>query len=220
MTFSWSFSQLQASETCPRRYNEVDLLKNFRDEDRTNLEWGSSVHKAMAQALLSGEPLPSTMAPWQHFVDETLALPGRLIIETRLALSRDFAPVPWSSPVAWYRGVGDVIRIDGPVAQIDDWKTGARKDDQTQLLLMSQLCFAHYPEVMRIKARFVWLKEDCATSETYNRRDMATEWLGIMQRVDTLEKMRTTKTFPPKPSRLCRAFCPVTFCEFHGKSFR
>ena len=53
MSFSWSFSKLQASETCAYRYQQVDLLKNYRDEDRTALEWGDEVHKAFAKSLLN-----------------------------------------------------------------------------------------------------------------------------------------------------------------------
>jgi hypothetical protein len=41
----------------------------------------------------------------------------------------------------------------------------------------------------------------------------------VLQRVDTLEKMETTKNFPKRPSGLCREWCPVRDCEFHGKSF-
>jgi len=221
MNFSWSFSQLQSSETCPRRYNEVDLLKNFRDEDRSALEWGAEVHKAFARALMSPEalPLPATMAPWRHWVDEILALPGRVIVEAKWSIDRTFNKCPWSAPVAWYRGVADVTRVDGPVADGIDWKTGAIKEDDTQLLLMAQLVFTYFPDVKRCRQRFVWLKHDCATERIFNRQDMTKEWIGILQRVKTLEDMKTNKVFPPRPSRLCREYCPVRSCEFHGKSF-
>jgi hypothetical protein len=220
MSFSWSFSQLQSSETCPRRYNEVDLLKNYRDEDRTALDWGSAVHKAFARALLNEDiPLPAEMSPWAHWVDEFKESPGQIIVEAKWALDRNFNKCAWSAPVAWYRGVADATRVDGPVADGVDWKTGGIKEDETQLLLMAQLVFAHFPEVKRCRQRFVWLKHDCATTRTYNRSDMAQQWLGILQRVKTLEGMKETKTFPPRPSGLCREYCPVTSCEFHGKSF-
>lgn len=235
MSFSWSFSKLQSSETCPRRYNEVDRLKHYKDEDRTALDWGDEVHKAFAQAFLNDTPPPSTMTPWQHWIDEIKELPGQIIIEAKWALDRQFNKCPWSAPIAWYRGKADLTRIDGPIADGVDWKTGRIKEDDTQLLLMALLVFAHFPKVKRCRQRFVWLKEDCATERTFNRRDISTEWLGILQRVKTLEDMEAAAqpieppnadgiykldpAFVPKPGRLCREWCPVTGCEFHGKSF-
>ena len=219
MAFSWSFSKLQSSETCAYRYQQVDLLRNFKDEDRTALEWGDAVHKAFARALLSDEPLPAAMAPWEHWITDFKALPGQIIVEAKWALDRQFNKCPWSAPVAWYRGKADATRIDGPVADGVDWKTGSIKEDDTQLLLMAQLIFAHFPEVKRCRQRFVWLKHDCATERVFNRRDMAQEWLGILQRVKGLEDMEASKNFPKRPSGLCREWCPVTECEYHGKSF-
>ena len=219
MSFSWSFSKLQSSETCAYRYQQVDLLRKYKDEDRTALDWGSQVHTAFANSFIRDEPLPAVMAPWQHWVDEIKALPGRVVIEAKWALDRQFNKVPWSAPTAWYRGKADLTRIDGPVADGVDWKTGRIKEDETQLLLMAQLVFAHFPGVKRCRQRFVWLKEDCATARIYNRRDMAQQWIGILGRVHNLEEMESTKVFPKKPGALCREWCPVKDCEFNGKSF-
>ena len=219
MSFSWSFSALTASEDCAFRYQQTQLLRKYKDADRTALDWGDQVHKAFAQSLIREEPLPAVMAPWQHWVDEFKALPGQIIVEAKWALDRNFNPVPWSAPTAWYRGKADATRIDGPVADGVDWKTGRVKEDEIQLLLMAQLVFAHFPEVKRCRQRFVWLKEDCATERVYNRRDMAQQWIGILQRVGELEHMKETGVYPKKPSGFCREWCPVTECEFHGKSF-
>ena len=219
MSFSWSFSKLQASETCAYRYQQVDLLKNYRDEDRTNLDWGSAVHTAFTKALLLEQPLPAEMAPWQHWVDELKALPGQIIVEAQWALDKDFNKCNWKSPTAWYRGKADATRIDGPVADGIDWKTGRVKEDETQLLLMAQLVFAHFPAVVRCRQRFVWLQHECVTERVYSRRNMAKEWIGILQRVKTLEDMTIANVFPKKPGRLCWEYCPVKECEFHGKSF-
>ena len=219
MSFSWSFSKLQSSETCAYRYHQVDLLRKYKDEDRTALDWGSQVHTAFANSFIRDEPLPAVMAPWQHWVDEIKALPGRVVIEAKWALDRQFNKVPWSAPTAWYRGKADLTRIDGPIADGVDWKTGRIKEDETQLLLMAQLVFAHFPGVKRCRQRFVWLKEDCATARIYNRRDMAQQWIGILGRVHNLEEMESTKVFPKKPGALCREWCPVKDCEFNGKSF-
>lgn len=216
---SWSFSALKASETCAFRYQKVDLERKYKDEDRTHLDWGTEVHKAFAQAFLAGVLLPETMTPWQHWVDDFLALPGQIIIEKMMAVDRNFNAVPSQAPTVWYRGKGDAIRIDEVVAHIIDWKTGSIKEDHTQLMLQALLVFAHFPKVLRIKSEFVWLKEDCATSEVYNRRDLADLWLLILPRAAAFEKMKEINVFPPKPGRLCAEWCPVRECINHGKRF-
>ena len=73
MAFSWSFSKLQAIETCPKQYNE---RKNYPEGDRSALDWGDQVHKAFAQAFIREEPLPAAMAPWQHWVDAIQSTSG------------------------------------------------------------------------------------------------------------------------------------------------
>jgi hypothetical protein len=218
---SWSFSALKASETCAFRYQKVDLERKYKDEDRTHLDWGTEVHKAFAQAFLAGVPLPETMTPWQHWVDDFKALPGQILIEKMMGVDRQFNAVPSQAPTVWYKGKGDAIRVDEVVAHIRDWKTGRLpdKDDPTQLALQALLVFAHFPKVLRIRSEFVWLKEDCTTSEMYNRRDVADLWMSIVPRAEYLESMKTTKIFPPKPGRLCKEWCPVKECESHGKSF-
>ena len=67
--------------------------------------------------------------------------------------------VNWSAPAAWYRGKADATRIDGPVADGIDWKTGRIKEDETQLLLMAQLVFANFPEVKRCRQSLSGLRK-------------------------------------------------------------
>lgn len=217
--FAWSYSKLKNYETCGFRHQQIDILKNFIEkmEEGGALDWGNKVHKALAEALKNGVALPADMTLYQKWVDRLKHGPGELLVEQKYAITKDFAKCSWFSDMAWYRGIGDVVRIDGPVALVVDWKTGKILVDSVQLMLMAQCIFAHYPHVRKVRSEFIWLKDDANTPEVYDRRDMADSWIGLLDRVRTLEDAYNTGTYLPKPGRLCRNWCPVKSCQYHGK---
>ena len=217
--FAWSYSKLKNYKTCPKRHYEIDIAKHFTEDQGpdTQLGWGNRVHKSLADACTGKAPLPPTMTEYQKWVDKVQAGPGELLVEQKYALTKDFQPTEFFSNRAWYRGIGDVVRVDGPVALGLDWKTGKVLHDSRQLMLLAQCIFAFHPEVKRVRTEFVWLKDDCTTPETFNRDTIRNEWTGLLTEIEELEEANKTMTFPPKPSRLCYAHCPVMSCVFHGK---
>lgn len=219
--FAWSFSKLKNFETCPLRHEQVDLKKTFTEKQDPDgpLAWGNRVHTSMADALGKNVPLPAEMVDYQKWIDRVRAGPGQLLIEQKYAITREFKPTQYFAPNVWYRGIGDVVRIDEPVALILDWKTGKIKVDSVQLILMAQCIFSHFPSVQKVRSEFVWLAEDCSTPEHYTRQGVAAEWPGLLTRVEALEHAYNTKIYLPTPSRLCRQYCPVTTCAHHGKSY-
>lgn len=217
MPFTWSYSKLKNGEACLKKHYEVDLAKNYT-EDTEQLTWGNTVHKALATACTGGA-LPAEMTPYQHWVDRVKSGPGKLLVEQKLAIQRDFAPCSYFAPAVWFRSVGDVIRVDGPVALGLDWKTGKVLHDSVQLMLLAQCIFSHYPEVQRVRTEFIWLKDDCTTHEIWDRPTIARAWVTLLPRVQVLEDAARTMNYPPKPGRLCRKYCPVTACPYHGKGY-
>lgn len=216
--FTWSFSKLKNFETCARKFHEQDVLKNFQEGESEQLIWGNQVHEALAK-VLDGKlvKLPPEMVSYQKYVDMVNQLPGKLLVEQKYAITKDFGPTSYFAPNVWYRGIGDVVKIEGSRGTILDWKTGAIKVDSVQLMLMAQCIFSHYPEVQKVHTGFIWLKDDATTIEEYDRDSMVSAWAGLMDRVEALEGAFVTNTFPPKPSGLCRKWCAVSSCEFHGK---
>lgn len=214
---SWSYSKVKNFETCPKRYLEVDVLKKFK-EDTTQLREGNVTHDMLAKAVLSGDVPPDPQyAGLQKWVDEVRNAPGELLTEQKYAIDRQFQPCEYFAPSAWYRGIGDVVRVDGPVADVTDWKTGKPKDDPGQLTLMAILVFAFHPEVQRIRTRFVWLQFDDTTDMWFSRRQIPEMWATILPRVERLKTAHEQNLFNPKPGFLCRRYCPVTTCPHHGK---
>jgi hypothetical protein len=216
-SFSWSYSKLKNYETCPKKHYHLDVIKDIKEEESENLSYGNTVHTVMHHYLAKGTIMPPvlepTLKPW---ADKVKAGKGDLLVEQKYAITKDFGPCDWFAPVAWYRGIGDVVRVNGPVALIVDWKTGKIIEDSVQLALMAQCVFAHFPEVQVVKSLYVWLKEDAETSEVFKRADMPGIWNNILPRVRQLEEAYKTTSFPAQPSGLCRKWCPVKSCPHFG----
>lgn len=219
--FSWSFSKLKNYAVCPRKHYEVEIAKNFKEPESDILKWGNSVHAAMAQRLLPGKVvLPIAMAefePWACKIERKAAKGGKLLVEQKYALNELLQPVEFFARDAWYRGVADVLIVDGEVALAYDWKLGKITEDSQQLALMALCVFSHYPDVQVIHTEFVWLKDNAQTIERFYRPAIPKILANVMPRVLQLKQAYETSTFPEKPSGICKAHCPVTVCEYHGR---
>lgn len=218
--WAWSYSKLKNFEQCPKKHYEVDLNKTYveaqTDDPDSALNYGNRVHAAFAGAL-KGQPLPDEMKHLQAWVDRVLAGRGELLVEQKYAINRNFQKTAYFANDVWYRGIGDVVRIDTDIALVIDWKTGKILEDSVQLMLMAQCLFSHYPALKYVRSEFVWLKEDCSTPELFTRQEVAEQWADLMPRVAALEIAAKTMTYPPKPGFLCKNYCPVQSCPFWKK---
>lgn len=216
-SFAWSYSKLKNFDTCPKRYYEIDVSKNVKEAESDQLKWGNELHKALAERLGKKTPLPPTMFDYEDMMATLEAVPGEVMVECKFAITQDFAPCEYCDRAAWYRGIADVLIINGPVALAIDYKTGRVLEDSQQLALMSACVFAHFPQVQGIRSEFWWLKEDATSRDDFRRRDMPDMWRHLWPRIEALKQAHDTMTFPPKPGGLCRQYCPVVSCPFHGK---
>lgn len=215
--FSWSYSRLKNFETCPKRHYHIDIAKDVKEDDESEaLLWGNEVHKALAKRMADGTPLPPAMKQFEGWCGRILTGQGKILVEQKLAITKDFGATQFFGRGAWFRGVGDVIKLVGNVALIVDWKTGRILEDSVQLALMAQCVFAHYPDVLRVRSEFIWLKEDANTRGDFSRDDMAGLWRSLWPRIELMKTAAEQMNYPPKPGGLCRRWCPVTQCPHHG----
>lgn len=219
--FTWSYSRLKNFEACPKKHWHVDIAKDVKEEEGEALLWGNQVHKAAAARLKDGKALPPGMEIIESFCQKILTPAGnaesKILVEQKLAITKDFGPCGYFDKSVWFRAVGDVIKIVGPVALIGDWKTGKIKEDGVQLALSAMCVFAHYPEVKRVRSEFIWVAHDATSRADFNRNDMPQFWQGVWTRIQALEHAHNTQSYPAKPGGLCRNWCPVTKCPHHGE---
>ena len=118
----------------------------------------------------------------------------------------------------WYRGVVDYANVrDTGLAIVVDYKTGKPTTDMTQLQLCAATIFAHDDSVNRIRAALLFVGYEELEKAEFVREDLTEIWSGILPRVSKLVQAQETMHYPPNPGRLCKNWCAVASCPFHGK---
>lgn len=215
----WSFSSLGAFETCPKRYYLTRVTKLVKEPPTEATIWGNEVHTALENRLKDKTPLPTGMARYEKHCLSIERTPGEIFTERQYALTKKLSPTGWWDEDAWCRGIIDVGVINGDKAVLLDWKTGKVKPNSAQLQLFAAFVFHSNPEINVISTGFVWLKDDKITSERFVRDDLAAIWGEYIPRVKRMELAYKDDRWEPKPSGLCKNYCPVgkELCSFCGK---
>jgi uncharacterized protein Usg len=222
--FSWSWSKLKNYRTCPKRHYEIDIAKSFKEAESEQLKWGNLVHDSMAKFIEKHIPLPPTVkrySGWPTNVSELAKVGIVTKVENKLAMDKAFSPTDFFAADSWFRGVIDVLMLlpeEHRSAITIDWKTGGKVNPEfEQLGLSAQLIFAHYPEIDHVLTIYVWLGHDTHTVKIYSRGEMLEFWNDLWPTVLDMDHAWRTTTYPAKPSGLCKNYCPVTSCPYHGK---
>lgn len=208
----WSYSHLDAFETCPKKFYHIRVAKDIIEPAGEAAEWGTRVHEALENYIKEGTELPNGMEQWEGIVQKIKKLRGVKHTEIAFAIDKSFQPTDWKS--AWSRGLADVFVIDGTEAIVLDYKTGKRKITD-QLKLYAAYVFAHYPDVEVVKTGFVWLKTKKIDRDVYTRDQLADLWKDLLPRVRRLEIAYEKNKWEARPSGLCRGWCPVKTCTFY-----
>lgn len=216
MALAHSYSAIKDFENCAKKYHETRILKRFKQEDTTATLYGTEVHKAIELYIQDGTPLPAHLAHYHQFVEPVSKLKGTIKCELKMAIRSDFSACDFFDKDVWYRGIPDVLAINGSTARVVDWKTGksSRYADTAQLELLAGMVMSHYPEVDTVKGVLVFLVPGDVVKADFTREQYA----GIMskwwQKAETIEKAVESGVWNARPSGLCR-FCPVNTCPHH-----
>jgi PD-(D/E)XK nuclease superfamily len=217
--FKWSFSRLTAFETCGLRYYKTDLAKEVADPPSPQMLYGLEVHEGLEVACRDGVPLPPKLVSYQDVVDKLAKLPGVREFERAIGIREDFSPCEFDDPLSWYRAKIDVLARAGSKAVVIDFKTGKLRPKMLQLQLNAAAVFMHHPDVMQVEMALWWLavKDRPMTKGIIYRGDLPALWAAILPRVRAFQLAAKLDRWSPKPSGLCKNYCPVATCEFNGK---
>ena len=215
---AWSYSALTAYETCPRRYELTRVSRTVKEPQTEATIWGNEVHKALELFAKGEKPLPPDMKKYEKYVNKILSYEGKRVIEERIALDKNFRPTTWMAKNVWVRGIIDIGVVGSEKAYLLDWKTGKRKPDLDQLKLFAALAFAVYPWIDKVTTGFIWLKTKEFDKEVFTREQLPEIWDEFMPRLNRLAISFKDDKWTPKPSGLCKNWCPVgrSNCEFCG----
>jgi len=214
----WSYSALTAYETCPRRYELTRVSRTVKEPQTEATIWGNQVHKALELYAKGEKPLPEDLKKYEKYVNKILSYEGKRVIEERIALDKNFRPTKWMAKDVWVRGIIDIGVVGSEKAYLLDWKTGKRKPDMDQLKLFAALAFAVYPWIEKVTTGFIWLKTKEFDKEMFTREQLPEIWDEFMPRLNRLAISFRDDKWTPKPSGLCKNWCPVgrSNCEFCG----
>lgn len=211
-----SHSSIKDFQGCSRRYQQVRILKRFKQAPTEATTYGQLVHKAFEDYLMTDTALPEHLARHEPVLAKIKAMPGDRYCEQKLGMKHDFTPCEFRAPDVWFRGIPDLLIVNGSKAWVGDWKTGksSRFADTSQLELMAAMTMAHYPQVNTVKGMLFFIVPGDVILSMYKREqlpDILSRWAGHAAQI---EDALAADVWNARPSGLCK-FCPVTpeVCE-------
>jgi CRISPR/Cas system-associated exonuclease Cas4 (RecB family) len=213
--FTWSFSSLKEYINCPKKYQEVRILKNYSFVDTPQTIYGKEVHEALELYVRDNKPLAKNYLRFKKMVDTLVAIPGEKYPEYKMALTKKMEQCDFEDENRWVRGIADLVIVDQDKAFIIDYKTGSNKyPDTKQLKLMALMAFVCFPKVNKIKAGLLFCMKNSFVQESYTREGIHKAWKSFEQPLDRLTMSYEKDEWIPNPTPLC-GWCPVETCEHH-----
>jgi hypothetical protein len=158
-SYTWSYSSLDLFNQCPHKYYRLRVKKDIKEPPTEHLSYGLDVHKAAEEFIRDGVPIPEK---YSYIVPALVKLrdyEGDKLCEYRMGLTRNLDPCEFYDKEVWWRGIADLIILQGDTAKIVDYKTGksSKYADTKQLELLSLAVFKHFPQVKHIKAGLLFV---------------------------------------------------------------
>lgn len=214
---AWSYSSIKTFEQCPKKYYHLKVAKDVKDEPGEAADYGTAVHLAAEEFIRDGKAIPEKFAYIRPIIERLAAIPGKKHAEMKLGVRKSndgYEPCGFFDKDVWWRGIADLLIINGHKAYCIDYKTGksARYADTKQLDLLAGAVFTHFPEVVQIKSSLIYV----VSGELVAKEHVITErsqYLSVFNtQLDQLDAAMENGVWNPKSSPLC-GWCPVQSCE-------
>jgi CRISPR/Cas system-associated exonuclease Cas4 (RecB family) len=216
---AWSYSRLNNYETCPKKFWHSSVRKDVVEAESEPMRYGKLVHKALELRVSKKKPMPLNLRYLEKYAAQLANAKGTKLTEQQLAIDANFEPCSWFAKETWCRAILDLAIVKGSHAIVFDYKTGKISSDFTQLRLAAVLLMLHMPEIQTVDLSYLWTKDKKITSyeRTLTREDIKSVVLELMPRLKNYEKAHRTDSFPARPGYLCKRYCPVKACPYHGE---
>lgn len=215
--YTWSYSSISLFQQCPRKYYRLRVVKDIVEPPQEHLIYGTAVHKAAEDYIRDGTPIPKKFEFIQTMLDPLKDLPGEKLCEHEMGLTKNFEPCGFRDKNVWFRGIADLLVLNGDKARIVDYKTSksSRYADKKQLELLSLLTFKHFPQIKTVRAGLVFLVCNDLVPAEFSTDKQHDSWKKWLVETNQLESAMITDVWNPRPNFTCRGWCPVTDCEHH-----
>ena len=220
---AWSFSSIKLYDTCPKKYESERVTKEVGYQETEATLYGTELHLAAEEYIRDGKEIDPRFKFIKPYLDKLNAIPGEKLCEIKLGVKKHegrLVACDFFDDDVWFRGVADLVILDGDKAWIVDYKSGksAKYADIKQLALMAAAMFLKHPEIKKIKTSLLFV-----VSKEFIKEDFVKEWgLEIFSKYDELLTQRemayTSGVFNAKPNGLCRQWCGTLSCAHNGKN--
>lgn len=215
----WSYSSLSLFQQCPKKYYHLRIAKDIKDRPSPQMRYGLDMHKAAELYVRDNVPLPAGFAFMKDPLDKLKNMDGEKFCEIRLGLNEDLEACKYSDKDVWWRGIADLLIINGDEARVVDYKTGKNAyPDTKQLEVLSLAVFKHYPQVKVVKAGLLFVIHVDFVKVNFARENQQILWSKWIPETDRLANAYATNVWNPKINFTCSEWCPVVSCSHNGKS--
>ena len=216
---TWSYSSIKTFDQCPKKYYHTRVAKDVVEPQGEAMIYGNKMHKAAELYIKNDTPLPGEFAYLQKTLDALNKIPGDKHCEVKLAVSydgKDYAPTTFFAKDVWWRGVADLLIVDGDKAFSVDYKTGknAKYADTEQLDLVAAGVFTKFPEVKHIKSALAFVVSNDFIKKEHQATLRKSYFATAEPKLERLVVAQETDVWNANPSGLC-GWCPVKKCEHY-----
>jgi hypothetical protein len=196
------------------------VVKDIVEPPAEHLNYGLEVHKAAEDYIGKGTPIPEKYIFIKEHLDKLNLIKGEKLCEYKMGLTSNLEPCGFFDKEVWWRGVADLIIINGDKAYMIDYKTGksAKYADTKQLELLSCALFKHFPEVKKVKGGLLFLVANDLVKDDFEVDNEGVYWTKWLEDTQRLEAAIQNDVWNKKPNFSCRSWCSITDCEHNGKN--
>jgi PD-(D/E)XK nuclease superfamily len=217
---AWSYSSIKLYDQCPKKYYHLRVIKDVKEPPTEAIDYGKRFHKAAEDYVRDNVPLPPQFDFVKNALDGFKQMQGEKLCEYEMGLTENLEPCGFKDPNVWWRGIADLLIINGDEARCVDYKTGksAKYADTDQLELMALAIFKHFPQVKKVKAGLLFVISKNFIKDSYSAENQDKMWLKWFAEHNRMMTSYKNNVWNPRPSGLCKKHCLVLECPHNGRN--
>lgn len=217
---AWSYSTIKMYDQCPKKYYHLKVLKDVVEPPTEATTYGTAFHEAAEFYVRDNTPLPPQFSFVKSALDNLKQLQGEKYCEFEMGLTANLEPCGFKDENVWWRGIADLLIINGDEARVIDYKTGksAKYADTDQLELMALAVFKYFPQVKKVKAGLLFVISKNFIKDSYSAENQDKMWLKWFNEYNRMKFSYENNIWNPRPSGLCKKHCVVLECPHNGRN--
>ena len=208
----WSYSSMSLFQQCPKKYFHLRVAKDIKQEESEQMRYGLVVHKAAEDYVRDGTPLPEAFSYMAEPLDRLKKFDGDKYCEHQMGITQDLQACSFAAPDVWWRGIADLLIVNGDTARVVDYKTGKVPADQykASALLPSKIYAYLCEQVLgerpkQIRLLYVQFGKTLVVDVTDD--DVAYAEKRVREAWAKIDGWYEEGYFPPQRNNLCDKWC-------------